>query len=74
MITPVIDLTDFLKVGGRDFKPNHDIFNPDSTDVKKDEDEYEKEDTSKFALRGMITYYGRHYIAYFYSAKFDTWY
>ena len=27
-----------------------------------------------YVLRGMIVYYGRHYWAYFYSQKFDTWF
>jgi ubiquitin C-terminal hydrolase len=27
-----------------------------------------------YVLRGFITFYGLHYIAYFYSEKFDTWY
>jgi hypothetical protein len=27
-----------------------------------------------FILRGFITFYGLHYISYFYSEKFDTWY
>jgi hypothetical protein len=26
-----------------------------------------------YVLRGMITFYGRHYMAYFYSDKYDTW-
>lgn len=28
----------------------------------------------KYILRGMIVFYGRHYMAYFYSEKFDCWY
>ena len=27
-----------------------------------------------YVFRGMIVYYGRHYWAYFYSQKFDTWF
>ena len=27
-----------------------------------------------YVLRGLIVYYGRHYYAYFYSQKYDTWY
>lgn len=27
-----------------------------------------------FVLRGFVTFYGLHYISYFYSEKFDTWY
>ena len=26
-----------------------------------------------YVLRGMITFYGKHYVAYFYSEKFDSW-
>ena len=29
---------------------------------------------SKYIFRGMITFYGRHYMAYFYSDKHDAWY
>jgi len=28
---------------------------------------------SSFVFRGFICYYGRHYVAYFYSEKFDSW-
>lgn len=31
-------------------------------------------DSTLFILRGFITFYGLHYISYFYSEKFDTWY
>ena len=27
-----------------------------------------------YVVRGLIVYYGRHYWAYFYSQKFDTWF
>ena len=27
-----------------------------------------------YVMRGLIVYYGRHYYAYFYSQKYDTWY
>ena len=27
-----------------------------------------------YVMRGMVVYYGKHYWAYFYSHKFDTWY
>lgn len=27
-----------------------------------------------YVMRGMVVYYGRHYWAYFYSQKFDTWF
>ena len=29
---------------------------------------------SNYILRGMIVFYGRHYMAYFYSEKHDAWY
>ena len=28
----------------------------------------------KHILRGMITYYGKHYMSYFYSEKHDCWF
>ena len=31
------------------------------------------EKKSIFVFRGFITYYGKHYMAYFYSEKKDTW-
>ena len=31
-------------------------------------------ETKLYVLRGMIQYYGRHYWAYFYSEKFDSWF
>ena len=30
--------------------------------------------SSAYIFRGMIVYYGRHYWAYFYSQKFDSWF
>ena len=33
-----------------------------------------KASCSTYVLRGIIVYYGRHYWAYFYSQKFDSWY
>lgn len=79
MLTPLLDLTDFLKVGGGT-KPKAPMsvktFNPDDTEVtpKDLQPDYTSESTTHYALRGLITFYGLHYIAYFYSAKFDTWY
>ena len=32
-----------------------------------------KTENCNYVLRGMITFYGRHYISYFYSDKYDTW-
>ena len=28
---------------------------------------------SQYILRGMVTFYGKHYTAYFYSEKHDSW-
>ena len=30
--------------------------------------------SATYVIRGIIVYYGRHYWAYFYSQKFDTWF
>eukprot|EP00347_Sterkiella_histriomuscorum_P007794 403347537 len=32
-----------------------------------------RDQNTNYILRGMITYYGKHYISYFYSQKHDTW-
>ena len=29
---------------------------------------------SQYILRGLVTFYGRHYTAYFYSERYDSWY
>jgi ubiquitin C-terminal hydrolase len=29
---------------------------------------------SKYILRGMVVFYGRHYMAFFYSERHDAWY
>lgn len=34
----------------------------------------ESKESTYFILRGFITFYGLHYIAYFYSAKYDNWF
>ncbi|CDW76032.1 inactive ubiquitin carboxyl-terminal hydrolase 53-like [Stylonychia lemnae] len=53
-----------------------DLFNiiPNKIDLKSflmvSEKSYQN---TVFILRGMITYYGKHYISYFYSQKHDTW-
>lgn len=33
----------------------------------------EKSQNTKYVFRGMIAFYGKHYMAYFYSDKYDTW-
>ena len=33
-----------------------------------------KNQTTEYILRGMIVYYGKHYVAYFYSERFDAWF
>lgn len=30
--------------------------------------------SATYVMRGLVVYYGRHYWAYFYSQKFDTWF
>ena len=37
-------------------------------------DSAEGSSAATYVMRGMIVYYGRHYYAYFYSQKFDSWF
>lgn len=47
---------------------------PSTVDLKEFLKVGEKQmQSTRYIMRGMITYYGRHYIAYFYSHKHDTW-
>ena len=43
----------------------------DTTQFMKIESKDVKKNT--YVLRGFISYYGKHYMAYFYSEKFDYW-
>ena len=67
LIESEIELNNFYKVGGQ--KPKRI--------VKGEEEKTELEEgeaSSKYILRGIVVFYGRHYICYFYSEKYDGWY
>ncbi len=81
LLPPKLNLRDFLKTGGTQSgastpsKPKESFFNKYLTANTAAHKLPTKDgDSTLFILRGFITFYGLHYISYFYSEKFDTWY
>lgn len=56
-----------------DLRLVYDLF-PPKIDIGKFLKCDTKNNCTSFVLRGIICYYGRHYWAYFYSYKYDTWF
>jgi hypothetical protein len=63
LLPATIDLSDFYSTS----------YKPTQIDSKVEKDRTPNR-SSKYVLRGLVAFYGRHYMAYFYSEKHDAWF
>lgn len=75
LIPPKLNLGDFYQIKQQN-QPTKQTAKGQINSSSKQTPQGKQNDDMKFRyiFRGMVVFYGRHYMAYFYSERFDAWY